>query len=90
MDLSKFFSISLFLVFVGALLLDWVSDRYRIQDDVQNKGGRVIKITWKLFGPDGDWDTHNRFYFVTYVDVEGNQVTRYCKTSYKGGTYWHD
>jgi hypothetical protein len=90
MDLPNILAISIFLVFVGALVLDWVSDRYRIEDEIENKGGHVIKISCKLFGPDGDWDTHNRFYFVNYIDSEGNQVERYCKTSYKGGTYWHD
>ena len=90
MDLSKFFTISVFLVVVGVFVLDWVSDRYRIKDEIENKGGKIIKIKWKLFGPDGDWDTNNRFYSVNYIDAEGNTVERYCKTSYKGGTYWHD
>jgi len=90
MNLSNILTISIFLVFLGAVVLDWASDRYRLRDEIESKGGQVAKIQWKLFGPDGDWDISNRFYRVTYVDSQGKQVERYCKTSYKGGTYWRD
>ncbi len=90
MTSSNVLGISILLVFLGLVVLDWLSDRYRLQDEIESKGGQVIKIRWKLFGPDGDWDTANRFYLVTYVDAQGNKIERNCKTSYKGGTYWHD
>jgi hypothetical protein len=59
--------IAIILTLAGFLVLDLLSDRFRIQDEIESKGGHVVKIKWHLFGPDGDWDTNNRFYLVTYM-----------------------
>ncbi|MEX0653590.1 MAG: hypothetical protein WDZ31_06375 [Phycisphaeraceae bacterium] len=65
-------------------------DRARIRQHIEGRGGRVISIEWRLFGPGWFGTQHARLYAVQYVDREGNQHDATCKTSMLAGVYWTD
>ena len=82
----------LILVFLVVGILFWVlassSDRNRIEDYIQQRGGRVVSIVWAPFGKGWFAEKNDRIYEVVYYDSEGNQHFASCKTAAWSGVYW--
>lgn len=76
--------------FVGGL---FVSNRDRIQADLDQYGGTVKSISWRphqlVFLTHG-WNTprHSMIFFVRYTDREGNAKSSLCAVSYYGRVAW--
>jgi hypothetical protein len=69
----------------------WFLDYFRIKDGIQREGGRLIKMEWRPWDWNGNWDEGTRIYFVIYVDSLGNERRRECKTAMgRGNVYWLD
>ncbi|MHC4662154.1 MAG: hypothetical protein ACYS8W_10735 [Planctomycetota bacterium] len=65
-------------------------DKDRITDDIRSRGGKVIRIEWRMFGPGWFGSQYSRIYEVRYEDRDGDIRAAYCKTSLLGGIYWSD
>jgi len=80
------------LVFLVVGILFWVlassSDRHRIEEYIQQRGGRVVSIVWAPFGKGWFGEKNDRIYEVVYYDKEGNQHFASCKTAAWSGVYW--
>jgi hypothetical protein len=63
-------------------------DKGRITAYVQERGGRIVSISWAPFGKGWFGDKNDRIYEVVYYDREGNQHWATCKTSLFAGVYW--
>lgn len=63
-------------------------DRRRIAEEVAALGGKVVDITWEVFGPGWIGDGSHRLYSVTYRDIDGVEQTQFCKTSLLSGVYF--
>ncbi len=76
-------------VFGIPYLLILLADYYRIKDEVEANGGRLIKARWRLMDDNGNWGDKQRTFYVTYIDALGNTVIRYCRTSMgRGNVHW--
>jgi hypothetical protein len=64
------------------------ADRNRIAEYIQQRGGRVVSITWAPFGKGWFGEQNDRIYEVVYYDKEGNQHFATCKTAAWSGVYW--
>jgi hypothetical protein len=76
------------IVTVVIWLLSASSDRRRIAEYVQQRGGRVVSIAWAPFGRGWFGEKNDRIYEVVYYDQEGNQHFASAKTSMWSGVYW--
>ncbi|MDB6025266.1 MAG: hypothetical protein JWM68_1489 [Verrucomicrobiales bacterium] len=65
-------------------------DDARIRQEIERKGGSVIKILWNPLGPGWFGDKNNRLYEVTYRDRNGQTIVANCKTNMFSGVYWSD
>ena len=63
-------------------------DKQRIRDEIEARGGRVISISWNLFGRGWMFEKGERHYEVVYRDSGGQVATTGCKTSFFTGVYW--
>jgi hypothetical protein len=63
-------------------------DRDRITNYVQERGGRIVSISWAPFGKGWFGEKEERIYEVVYYDKAGNQHFATCKTSMWTGVYW--
>jgi len=63
-------------------------DKSRITDYVQQRGGRVVSISWAPFGKGWFGEKEERLYEVVYYDKAGNQHFATCKTSMWTGVFW--
>jgi hypothetical protein len=79
------------LALVGGLGI-WVFsmslDKSRITDYIQQRGGRIISISWAPFGKGWFGEKEERIYEVVYYDQSGKQHFATCKTSMWTGVYW--
>ena len=64
------------------------TDRGRIASYIEQKGGRVVSISWAPFGRGWFGEKNARIYEVVYYDTDGRQHMATCKTSMFGGVYW--
>jgi hypothetical protein len=64
-------------------------DRKRIQEYVEGRGGKIIDIAYRRFGP-GWLGSNERLYQVSYRDRDGRDATGICKTREFSGVYWTD
>ena len=65
-------------------------DDARIRQEIERKGGAVIKIIWNPLGPEWLSRSADRLYEVTYRNRNGQTITANCKTSMFTGVYWAD
>ena len=63
-------------------------DRSRIEEYVNDRGGRVVSITWAPFGPGWFGEKNDRIYEVVTYDADGRQHFAAAKTSMWSGVYW--
>ncbi|HKB16270.1 MAG TPA: hypothetical protein VKF62_09390 [Planctomycetota bacterium] len=66
------------------------ADKDRIAKYVEERGGRVIRISWAPFGKGWFGERYNRLYEVEYRDRNGDPHFATCKTSLLSGVYWTD
>ena len=64
-------------------------DRKRIQEYVEEHGGKIIDIAYRRFGP-GWLGSNERIYQVSYRARDGRDATGICKTRAFSGVYWTD
>jgi hypothetical protein len=84
-----------FLFFAAAIgviicihVLTGKSDRKRIREHIESRGGQVISIEKPpLFSGRGG-GRYERLYDVTYTTPSGEKFTVSCKTSMSTGVYW--
>jgi hypothetical protein len=85
--------VAVVLVIVAGIGL-WVFfmslDKSRITEYIQQRGGRVVSISWAPFGRGWFGEKEERIYEVVYYDKSGNQHFATCKTSMWTGVYWTD
>ncbi|MCI0589287.1 MAG: hypothetical protein L0323_20925 [Planctomycetes bacterium] len=86
--------VALVLVFVVLAVLIRVAagsfDKERIERYVEERGGRVISISWAPVGKGWFGERNDRLYEVVYYDRKGDQRFATCKTSLFSGVYWTD
>jgi len=63
-------------------------DRERIQNYIEERGGRMGEIHWDPFGPGWFGEKSDRIYEVTYLDKDNNRRRASCKTSAWTGVYF--
>jgi hypothetical protein len=84
----------LIILFIGLGIGLWVFsmslDKSRITDYVQQRGGRIVSISWAPFGKGWFGEKEERIYEVVYYDKDGKQHFATCKTSLWTGVYWTD
>jgi hypothetical protein len=73
---------------IGFWLLFFSLDKSRITDYVQQRGGRIVSISWAPFGKGWFGEKEERIYEVVYYDKEGNQHFATAKTSLWTGVFW--
>jgi hypothetical protein len=82
----------LIVVALGIVIAVWVGsmsmDKSRITAYVEERGGRIISISWAPFGRGWFGEKNDRIYEVVYYDRDGNQHWATCKTSLFSGVYW--
>src|SRR5439155_23022895 len=76
------------VVTLGGWLLATSMDRGRITAYVEERGGRVVSISWAPFGKGWFGDKNDRIYEVVYYDSSRNQHFANCKTAFWSGVYW--
>jgi hypothetical protein len=80
-----------FLAIVGGIgiwVLTMSLDKSRITDYIQQRGGRIVSISWAPFGRGWFGEKEERIFEVVYYDQAGNQHFATCKTSWLTGVYW--
>ena len=65
-------------------------DKERIADAVDKNKWNILGIVWKPFAPGWIGERNERQYEVTFIDENGVQKKRICKTSLFTGVYWRD
>lgn len=75
-------------VIVAIRLVLGSADRYRVEEYIQNRGGRVIETHWNPLGPGWFGSQHERIYDVRYEDRDGRMHDAVCKTSMLAGVYF--
>ena len=84
--LECFMSVSVFLVLIPIM---WFFDYLRLKDELRIIGRKLIKMHWRLWDGNGNWDKARRIYLVTYIDGLGGTYTKYCKMGFgMGNTSW--
>src|SRR5438477_10684466 len=78
------------VVGIGIWAFSFSMDKGRITDYVQQRGGRIVSISWAPFGKGWFGEKEERIYEVVYYDKEGSQHFATCKTSLWTGVYWTD
>jgi hypothetical protein len=73
---------------VGMWALSMSMDKGRIAEYVQQRGGRIVSISWAPFGKGWFGEKEERLYEVVYYDAEGDQHFATAKTSLWTGVYW--
>jgi hypothetical protein len=73
---------------IGLWAFSMSLDKNRITDYIQQRGGRVVSISWAPFGKGWFGEKEERIYEVVYYDQAGNQHFATCKTSLWTGVYW--
>jgi hypothetical protein len=73
---------------IGIWMFSMSLDKNRITDYVEQRGGRIISISWAPFGKGWFGEKEERIYEVVYYDKDGNQHFATCKTSLWTGVYW--
>lgn len=63
-------------------------DRQRIEQYIEERGGKVIEAAWTPFGPGWLGKNHDRIYDVRYLDKDGHEHRAYCRTSGWSGVYF--
>lgn len=84
------------LIIVGTILVAFACcwavsfsvDKQRITSYVQERGGRIMSISWAPFGKGWFGEKNDRIFEVVYYDKHGNQHFATCKTSLFSGVYW--
>src|SRR5438045_2342098 len=76
------------VVGVAMWILKGSMNRSRIAEYIQQRGGRVVSITWAPFGKGWLGEKNDTIYEVVYHDQEGNQHFATCKTGMFSGVYW--
>jgi hypothetical protein len=87
------FALIIILVIVAGLGFWWLRmsmDKDRITDYIQQRGGRIVSISWAPFGRGWFGEKEERLYEVVYYDQDGNQHFAIAKTSLLTGVYWTD
>jgi hypothetical protein len=75
---------------IGLWVLSMDLDKNRIRDYIQQRGGRVVSISWAPFGRGWFGEKEERIYEVVYYDKDGAQHFATAKTSWWTGVYWTD
>jgi hypothetical protein len=76
------------VVVIGIWVFSMSLDKNRITDYIQQRGGRIVSISWAPFGKGWFGEKEERIYEVVYYDNTGNQHFATCKTSLWTGVYW--
>jgi hypothetical protein len=66
------------------------NDRKRISHEILAQGGKVVSITWRLFGLGWIGDSSDRIYQVVWIDRFGYRREASCKTSTLSGVYFNE
>jgi hypothetical protein len=77
-----------FVIAVGIWAFSMSLDKSRITAYVQERGGRIVSISWAPFGKGWFGEKNERIYEVVYYDHEGNQHFATAKTSMFTGVFW--
>ena len=64
------------------------SDRQRIREHIESRGGRLISIDTPSVFSGGSGGRNDRTYYVGYVTPQGQTIHAACKTSMGSGVYW--
>jgi hypothetical protein len=75
-------------VALGIWALATSLDKGRITDYIQERGGRIVSISWAPFGKGWFGEKEERIYEVVYYDRDGDQHFATAKTSLWTGVYW--
>jgi hypothetical protein len=73
---------------IGIWVFSMSLDKNRITDYVQQRGGRIVSISWAPFGKGWFGEKEERLYEVVYYDKAGNQHFATCKTSFWTAVFW--
>jgi hypothetical protein len=73
---------------IGICVLLMNLDKTRIRDYIQERGGRVVSISWAPFGKGWFGEKEERIYEVVYYDKVGTQHFATATTSLLTGVYW--
>jgi hypothetical protein len=73
---------------VGAWAFSMSLDKSRITEYVQQRGGRIVSISWAPFGRGWFGEKEERLYEVVYYDKDGKQHFATCKTAFWTGVFW--
>jgi hypothetical protein len=76
------------LLALGLWALSFTTDKQRITNYVQERGGRIVSISWAPFGKGWFGEKNDRIYEVVYYDNAGFQHFATCKTAFWSGVYW--
>ncbi len=76
------------LLVVGGWALTISLDKNRITDYIQQRGGRVVSVSWAPFGHGWFGEKEERLYEVVYYDSAGTQHFATAKTSLFTGVFW--
>jgi hypothetical protein len=77
-----------FIVGLGLWVWSMSLDKDRITAYVQERGGRIVSISWTPSGKGWFGKKEERLYEVVYYDREGNQHFATAKTSRCTGVFW--
>jgi hypothetical protein len=77
-----------FIVVIGLWSFSMSLDKDRITSYVQERGGRIVSISWAPFGKGWFGEREESIYEVVYYDREGNQHFATAKTSMLTGVFW--
>ena len=78
----------LFIIIVQVILI--LLDKDRITVAAEKHGWEILGIVWRPFAPGWIGERNERQYEVTFIDENGTQKKRICKTSLFTGVYWRD
>jgi hypothetical protein len=73
---------------IGVWVFCMSLDKNRITEYIQQRGGRIVSISWAPFGKGWFGEKEERIYEVVYYDTTGNQHFATCKTSMWTGVFW--
>jgi hypothetical protein len=83
-----FILIILLLIIIQVILIHL--DKDRIADAVEKNGWKILSMVWRPFSPGWIGERNERQYEVNFIDENGIQRKRICKTSLLTGLYWRD
>ena len=72
---------------ITSIRYDGMLNHRRIRNYIEERGGKVVRITWAPFGTGWYGNQSHRIYRVVYRDAANIEHQAYCKTAMYRGVY---